>query len=220
MGAATTGTGKTGGRGADCQYSAGGHRTRVLSRRERISGQARQLQLNGQSRQIDPLLLAGFEPAGGVRESACGNQVSFRGRTGRTRALPMNDALNILLVDDNPDDRAAAMRELRQAFPNCQFHHAANSKDLFLAIECGGLDVVITDYHLGWSDGITVLLSVKARNQECPVIMFTGRGNEDIAVRAMKAGLDDYVLKSPDQTGRLPAAVQMTLEQNKQHQAI
>jgi len=51
--------------------------------------------------------------------------------------------------------------------------------------------VVITDYYLGWSDGITVLLSVKARNPECPVIMFTGRGNEDIAVRAMKAGLDD-----------------------------
>ncbi len=132
----------------------------------------------------------------------------------------MNDALNILLVDDNPDDRAAAMRELRQAFPDCQFHHAANSKDLFLAIECGGLDVVITDYHLGWSDGITVLLSVKARNPECPVIMFTGRGNEDIAVRAMKAGLDDYVLKSADHTGRLLAAVQMTLEQNKQHQAF
>jgi len=48
------------------------------------------------------------------------------------------------------------------------------------------------------------------------VIMFTGRGNEDIAVRAMKAGLDDYVLKSPDQAGRLPAAVQMTLEQARQ----
>ena len=132
----------------------------------------------------------------------------------------MNDALNILLVDDNPDDRAAAMRELRQAFPDCQFHHAANSNDLFLAIECGGLDLVITDYHLGWSDGITVLLSVKARNPECPVIMFTDRGNEDIAVRAMKAGLDDYVLKSPDQTGRLLAAVQMTLEQAKQHEAF
>src|SRR5258708_18482364 len=99
MGAATTGTGKTGGRGADLQYSAGGHRPRVLSRRERISGQARQLQVNGRSRQIDPLLLAGFEPAGVVRESACGYQVSFRGKSSHTRALPMNDALSILLVD-------------------------------------------------------------------------------------------------------------------------
>jgi PAS domain S-box-containing protein len=132
----------------------------------------------------------------------------------------MSDTLNILLVDDNSDDRAVAMRELGRAFPHCQFHHAANPKDLFLAVECGGWDVVITDYHLGWSDGITVLLSVKARNPGCPVIMFTGRGNEDIAVRAMKAGLDDYVLKSPEQAGRLSAAVQMTLEQAKQHQAF
>jgi len=132
----------------------------------------------------------------------------------------MNDVLKILLVDDNPDDRAMAMREIGQLFPDCRFHHATNPKELFLAVECGGWDVVITDYYLGWSDGITVLLSVKARNPECPVIMFTGRGNEDIAVRAMKAGLDDYVLKSPDQSGRLPAAVQMTLEQARQHQAF
>jgi PAS domain S-box-containing protein len=131
----------------------------------------------------------------------------------------MSDALNILLVDDNPDDRAVAIRELGHAFPGSKFHHAANPKDLFLAVECGGWDVVITDYHLGWSDGITVLLSVKARNPECPVIMFTGSGNEDIAVRAMKAGLDDYVLKSPDQAGRLLAAVQTTLEQTRQHAA-
>lgn len=131
----------------------------------------------------------------------------------------MNDVLNILLVEDNPDDRAAAMRELGQAFPDCQFHHVANPKDLFLAVESGGWSAVITDYHLGWSDGITVLLSVKSRQPECPVIMFTGSGNEDIAVRAMKAGLDDYVLKSPHPS-RLPAAVQMALERFKQRQAL
>ncbi len=132
----------------------------------------------------------------------------------------MNEALNILLVDDNPDDRAVAMREIGRGFPDCQFHNVSNPKDLFLAVESGGWDVVITDYHLGWSDGITILLSVKARNPICPVIMFTGRGNEEIAVRAMKAGLDDYVLKTPDHTGRLRSAVQMALEHAKQHQAF
>src|SRR5258708_23046703 len=99
MGAATTGTGKTGGRGADFQYSTGGHRPRVLSRRERISGQARQLQRNGRSRQIAPQVLAGFEPPGGTWEPAGGTRGAFRQRIDRTRAFPMNDALNILLVD-------------------------------------------------------------------------------------------------------------------------
>src|SRR5260221_11611871 len=99
MGAATTGTGKTGGRGADLQYSAGGHRPRVLSPRERISGQARQLQVNGRSRQIDPLLLAGLEPAGGTRRRAWRTRGAFGQPMFRGRAFRMNDALTILLSE-------------------------------------------------------------------------------------------------------------------------
>jgi PAS domain S-box-containing protein len=50
--------------------------------------------------------------------------------------------------------------------------------------------------------------------------MFTGSGNEQIAVRAMKAGLDDYVLKSPRHFARLASAVHMALERAKQRKAL
>ena len=46
----------------------------------------------------------------------------------------------------------------------------------------------MTDYHLQWSDGIRVLQAVKQRLPNCPVIMFTATGNEEIAVEAMKKG--------------------------------
>src|SRR5881409_3912481 len=132
----------------------------------------------------------------------------------------MDDHLKILIVDDNPDDRALARRQIDREFPNCQFRQAITAKELTQAIESTRFDLVVTDYQLRWSDGITVLLAVKVRWPDCPVIMFTGSGNEEIAVQAMKAGLDDYVLKSPRHYARLASAVHMALERVKQRRRL
>jgi len=132
----------------------------------------------------------------------------------------MDDHLKILIVDDNPDDRALARREIDREFPNCQFWQAITAKELTQAVESTRFDLVVTDYQLRWSDGITVVLAVKVRWPDCPVIMFTGSGNEEIAVQAMKAGLDDYVPKSPRHYARLASAVHMALERAKQRKAL
>src|SRR5213595_1252817 len=132
----------------------------------------------------------------------------------------MEDVLKILIVDDNPDDRALARREIDREFPNSQFRQVITARELTQALESTRFDLVITDYQLRWSDGITVLLAVKVRSPDCPVIMFTGSGNEEIAVQAMKAGLDDYVLKSPKHRARLSAAAVMALDRANQRRAL
>src|SRR2546425_1606641 len=132
----------------------------------------------------------------------------------------MKRVLNILLVDDNPDDRSLVIRKLNQEFPGCQINQVTDLRQLTLALERGLWDLVVTDYQLRWSDGLRVLTSVKSRWPECPVIMFTGTGSEEIAVQAMKAGLDDYVLKSPHHYSRLASAVHLVLERSRQRQAL
>ena len=132
----------------------------------------------------------------------------------------MDDKLQILLVDDNPDDRALVMREISREFPDSQFEQATNSKELAQAIESRRWDLVVTDYQLRWTDGVTVLLAVKVQWRDCPVIMFTGTGSEEVAVQAMKAGLDDYVIKSPKHYVRLPAAAHLALERTRQRLAL
>ena len=54
--------------------------------------------------------------------------------------------------------------------------------------------------------------AVKARYPDLPVVMFTASGNEEVAVEAMKAGLDDYVVKSARHAIRLVTAVRSALE--------
>jgi PAS domain S-box-containing protein len=131
----------------------------------------------------------------------------------------MNDQLRILLIDDNPDDRRLAIRELRREFPDVQLEEVTDAKGFSQALEAGGFDLVITDYHLHWTDGLKVLNTVKVRYPDCPVIMFTGTGTEQVAVDAMKNRLDDYVVKSPKHFIRLPAAVKGSLRKARQSKA-
>ena len=131
-----------------------------------------------------------------------------------------SDRLHLLLVDDNPEDRALAIRELRRNFPELQITEVTEAKHFASALDSDHCDLVITDYQLRWTDGLTVLRAIKARWPGCPVIMFTGTGSEEIAVEAMKAGLDDYVLKSSKHYSRLPGAAKLALEQRAQWRAL
>ncbi len=131
----------------------------------------------------------------------------------------MSIPLHILVVDDNPDDGIRIKRALRRRFPDLQVERIAGAQDLAQSLELSQFDLAITDYQLGWSDGLAVLRAVKSHRPDCPVIMFTGTGNEDVAVEAMKAGLDDYVRKSPRCLTRLVAAARSALEKAGQRKS-
>jgi DNA-binding NarL/FixJ family response regulator len=115
--------------------------------------------------------------------------------------------MRVLLVDDNPDDRVLVRRELDRHFPDFDIEEIRAALDLRRALETAPVDLVITDFELRWSNGLEILERVKGRYPDCPVVMFTATGTQEIAVAAMKAGLDDYVIKSPKHYVRLPAAV-------------
>ena len=128
--------------------------------------------------------------------------------------------LRILLIDDNPDDRLLAIRELNRAFDDLIIEQIAEAPTYELAIAAGSFDLVVTDYKLRWNDGISVLRAIKARYPTIPVVMFTNSGDEEVAVEAMKAGLDDYVMKSPKHYFRLPIAVRSALKRASDRTAL
>jgi two-component system CheB/CheR fusion protein len=117
-----------------------------------------------------------------------------------------------LLVDDNPDDRTLVARELMRHFPGVRILEAGSPDTLAALLDEGGFDIAITDYRLRFTDGITVLRDLKRRFPARPVIMFTASGNEEIAVEAMKVGLDDYITKTPKHYPRIGFAVRACLD--------
>lgn len=123
--------------------------------------------------------------------------------------------VRILVIDDNPADRRLVIRQLEQQFSQLQVREILEATTLAEALEDNSFDAVVTDYQLRWTTGLEVLQAVKQRYPYCPVIMFTNTGNEELAVEAMKTGLDDYVLKQPSRYGRVPLAVQSALERSQ-----
>lgn len=123
--------------------------------------------------------------------------------------------LRLVVIDDNPQDRALAARELRRAFPEVEIQPVSNPEECHQVLDEGNFEAVITDYQLNWTTGLEVLEVVKRRYPGCPVVMFTGSGTQEIAVEAMKSGLDDYVVKSPHHYVRLPVAVRFALERQR-----
>lgn len=117
----------------------------------------------------------------------------------------------VLHVDDNPDDRALVARELQRDLPELSVVEVGDSQSLERALTDGQYDLVITDYELFWSNGLKILERLHREAPDVPVVMFTGSGNEEVAVEAMKAGVEDYILKTPRHFDRLRSAVRQAL---------
>ena len=126
--------------------------------------------------------------------------------------------LRLLLIDDSQEDRLLIAYELRREFPDLQVEEVVEPEGFSRALNAGNFDLVITDYQIRWTDGLTVLREIKSRYPNCPVLMFTGSGDQEIAVEAMKAGLDDYMIKSPKHYIRLPVAVRSCLQRAESQQ--
>lgn len=120
--------------------------------------------------------------------------------------------MRILVLDDNPDDRALEVREVYALFPSAKVIELLDATGFETALAEAAPDLVVTDLDLRWTTGREVLLAVKARHPACPVVMFTGTGDETIAVDLMKLGLDDYVVKSPRQLPRLRVSLKIAVE--------
>ncbi|MBD3881398.1 response regulator [Phormidium tenue FACHB-886] len=122
--------------------------------------------------------------------------------------------LHILVIDDNPSDRTLVIRELERSFGDClRVTEIRNQDELTQALRQTDFDLVVTDYELRWSNGLEVLKASKAIAPDIPVVMFTNSGSEEVAVEAMKSGLDDYVIKSLNRYGRLAISVRRELEE-------
>lgn len=127
----------------------------------------------------------------------------------------------ILLIDDNPDDRSLVRLELTRAMEGLDLRETNSLPELEEMLAKDGADLVITDFQLHGANGLEVLRKVKSLRPGLPVIMFTGTGSEEIAVEAMKSGLDDYVLKtSRTGEGRLRAAVQKALKMGQKQREL
>jgi PAS domain S-box-containing protein len=128
--------------------------------------------------------------------------------------------MRVLILDDDPDTRALVARVLKQEFGDLELVEIIDEAAFEAALQFRAPDLVVTDYDLRWTDGLSVFRTARAAFPDCPVIMFTGTGNEEVAVEAMKAGLDDYIVKSQKQLRRLGPSARAAVDRASQRRAL
>lgn len=118
-----------------------------------------------------------------------------------------------LIIEDDPEDRELIVRLLQKEFSDSEFVNVFRQRDFDEAITRYNFDAVITEYRLGWTDGLRLLKRIKERLPYTPVIMVTHTRSEEIVVEGMKSGLSDFILKKYPHL--LPATVKESIEKTK-----
>jgi EAL domain-containing protein (putative c-di-GMP-specific phosphodiesterase class I)/DNA-binding NarL/FixJ family response regulator len=124
--------------------------------------------------------------------------------------------LRILLIDDDRAHRAAVRRILSGEFGPTDVDPIRDRADLARRLRHVRVDAVISDLVDGWGDSLLLIRESKAVASDVPFIIFTGRGSESVAVAAMKAGADDYVVDDPAGRARLGTAIRAATEAARQ----
>jgi PAS domain S-box-containing protein len=127
-------------------------------------------------------------------------------KNGARNGLP---AVRVLMVEDVATDAELEIRELRRSGMRVE-HKLVDREETFLeALEKFVPDIIISDFSMPHFDGMAALALARENAPHVPFIFVSGTIGEEYAIRALKNGATDYVLKS--NLVRLPAAVERAL---------
>ena len=99
----------------------------------------------------------------------------------------------ILIVDDEPGVRAALAGVLRDE--GYTVEAVASGEECLERVTRGGVDLVLLDVWLPGLDGLATFQRLRERHVDAQVVLISGHGNIESAVRAIKMGAFDFVEK-------------------------
>jgi len=103
--------------------------------------------------------------------------------------------IRVLHVDDEPALLKVAKQCLELQGP---FHvdTACSVEEALAKLERARYDVVVSDYQMLGKDGLEFLKELRENGNSVPFIMFTGKGGEEVAIRALNLGANQYLNKT------------------------
>jgi len=103
--------------------------------------------------------------------------------------------LRVLIVEDSENDTLLLIHELRRGDYAPTYERVDSLETMKASLEKQQWDIVLSDYTMPDFRGTDALLLLRERNPDTPFIYVSGTIGEDMAVAAMKAGANDYVMK-------------------------
>ena len=125
----------------------------------------------------------------------------------------MPKTLKLLFIEDNKNDCDLVIEHLRDNGYAVSFERVESEDKLVQALEDNQFDVIFSDYNLPKLDVDTVIAVIQKKAPKVPIIVLSGTVSETVAVKTVKTGAKDFILKN-NLTRLIPAIERELVEAN------
>lgn len=135
----------------------------------------------------------------------------------------MNDksSLNVLLIEDNPVD-ALLLQSALETDRLSQFNltRVERLAEGLRRLEQEEFDIALVDLGLPDSAGLETFTKLHKQFPDLPLVVFSGNEDEDQAIRAVRAGAQDYLVKSVSGFEMVPRTIRYAIERQSAQSAL
>ena len=129
--------------------------------------------------------------------------------------------LRLLLVEDNPGDARLLQEELKEvASARFEVRHVTRMAEALAVVGEPGLDVVLLDLSLPDGHGLSNIERVVQAAPALPLVVLTGTDDEQLAMRAVHAGAQDYLVKGQVTGPLLVRALRYAIERKRAEEGL
>jgi DNA-binding response OmpR family regulator len=128
---------------------------------------------------------------------------------------------NVLLIEDNPGD-ARRIREmlLESKDPSVTLAWSDRLSTGLEYLDAHQVDLILLDLSLPDSWGFDTFTKLRVKSKDLPVILLTGLDDEDLAMRAVREGAQDYMMKDNVTAESLARAIRFAIERPRSYRIL
>ena len=123
--------------------------------------------------------------------------------------------IKLLLVEDNPADVRLIQEMLSEGAIPFVLEVATSLAASLERLRAGGIDVLLLDLGLPDSRGLSTFTSVHAKIPALPIIVFTGFGDQSLALKVVQQGAQDYLVKGQVDSNLIWRAIRYAVERGR-----
>ena len=113
----------------------------------------------------------------------------------------------VLLVENNPSDAALVLRALGGRDSRFRVTNVRTLADTLISLNAASFDVILLDIMLPDSSGFTTIADIRKAAPTVPMIVLTSFNDNDMAVAAVEAGVQDFLIKGDFEDAMIERAV-------------
>lgn len=130
--------------------------------------------------------------------------------------------IRVLLVEDNPGDARLVELLLGEAASSITFEltHVVRLEEAFERLETEEFDVVLLDLSLPDASGLDTVGAMQNAAPHLPVVVLSGMADEEVALRAIGGGAEDYLIKGQGDGILIARSIRYAIERKKAEERL